>query len=227
LGTLSEDEAKEIRRHLRGCGGCRADAATLDEGMAMFASAAHAVDPPPELRDRVLGTLAEEWNEQPAASRRRFVWSPARFALAASVTLLVGALAWGALAQAGATRNHRDAQAYHHFLEALGGRDVRVATLRAKPTKPFEGEAILYDSDHGQSWCLILVKDPGLAGQVRVTISTSSGRTIEFRPIEVDADGEGATWLVTSTDISSYRTVRLFGPDGQVLATGTAASREG
>ena len=41
LGTLSETEAAAVRRHLRACTGCRLEARTLDEGVAMFAGAAH------------------------------------------------------------------------------------------------------------------------------------------------------------------------------------------
>ena len=52
LGTLSETEAAAVRRHLRACSGCRLEARTLDEGVTMFAGAAHAMDPPPDLKAR-------------------------------------------------------------------------------------------------------------------------------------------------------------------------------
>src|SRR2546427_6776369 len=70
LGTLSDIEAAALRRHLRGCAGCRAEATKLDEGVALFASAAHAMEPPPELKSKVLGVLEEEWREAPPAKPR-------------------------------------------------------------------------------------------------------------------------------------------------------------
>src|SRR6266550_2325107 len=69
LGTLSETEEAAVRRHLRGCGACRADAVALDRGVAMFASAAHATEPPPALRERVMTTLSEEWADADRANR--------------------------------------------------------------------------------------------------------------------------------------------------------------
>src|SRR6266540_7158268 len=69
LGTLPEMEAVAVRRHLRGCAGCRSEAATLDEGVALFASSAHEMEPPPELRDRIMTVLTEEWSDTPRSRR--------------------------------------------------------------------------------------------------------------------------------------------------------------
>ena len=41
LGTLDGPEDLEVRRHLRGCAGCRTDMAGLSEGVEWFARAAH------------------------------------------------------------------------------------------------------------------------------------------------------------------------------------------
>ena len=64
LGTLSETETAAIRRHLRGCASCREDATELDQGVALFAGAAHVAEPPPDLKERVLAVLEEEWAER-------------------------------------------------------------------------------------------------------------------------------------------------------------------
>src|SRR5437667_2517101 len=71
LGTPSDTGMVAVRRQLRGCSGCRSEAARLDEGVALFATAAHAVEPPAELQDRVLSVLAHEWDEAPAAMKPR------------------------------------------------------------------------------------------------------------------------------------------------------------
>ena len=130
LGGLSEIEMAAVRRHLRGCSACRAEASTLDEGVAMFANAAHAAPPPPELKERVMAVLAEEWAEAPETRRslreRVLRWP----SLAAAVVLLAGALAWGGVSQWRANNAADYAGAYQHLLHALGGRDVRVGILR-------------------------------------------------------------------------------------------------
>jgi hypothetical protein len=224
LGTLPDPQALRVRRHLRGCGSCRAEAALLDEGMAMFASAAHAVDPAPELKRRVIGALEEEWLDRGSAVRRRR-WSLLRPvpALAAVLVLLVGALAWGTSSQVRANRLQRDASTYRQFLQALGGSDVRVAVLHpADEGAALEGSAILYDSDVGQSWVLVMVRAPGREGPVGVAIASPNGRVIRLHAIELDPDGDGATWLVSSANISRFGQVRLTSSTGETIATGAA-----
>jgi hypothetical protein len=234
LGTLPELEEMAVRRHLRGCAGCRAEASTLDQGMAMFASAAHAIPPPPELKERVLSVMTDEWADAPAPRAPRRVPAWWRLATAAAVVLLLAALAWGGLAtarasrlrsqgrvlQAVATRFREDAGSYRGFLHALGGRDVRVASLKGAGTTALEGSAVLYDSDIGQSWILVMVRAPGQHGPIRVTVSSASGHSIRLFPIHLDAEGDGATWLVSSANISSFRYLRLTSPTGVILGTG-------
>jgi hypothetical protein len=225
LGTLPELEMAAVRRHLRGCGGCRADAARLDQGIALFATAAHVAEPPPELQDRVMTALAEEWDEAP--TRRRLRTGAGRWlAVAAAVVALAAALAWGAFSQSQANRFRTDAASYRSFLGALGGREVRVAALRQASSTAFEGSAILYDSDHGQSWILVLARAPGYIGSVDVTISAAGGSSITLRPLQIDTDGEASSWLVTSSDISPYTQVTLRSSSGTLLATGAAVSQD-
>lgn len=219
LGTVTEIEAAADRRHLRGCGGCRDEAARLDEGVGMLANV-HQTDPPPELRDRVMSVLAEEWQETvaPRMARR---WFLRPLALAAAVALLVGALAFGSVAQWNASRFHEDALSYENFLHSLGGRAVRVAELRPAAGTQFDGSAIFYDSDKGQSWVLVLFTAPGWNGQIDVTLTGSGGRTIPLHQATPDEEGQVSTWLVTSADISGFTGVRLTAPNGKVLATGS------
>src|SRR5437762_2803734 len=102
----------------------------------MFASAAHDVDPPPELEERVMSVLAEEWAESGSA-----------------VT----------------------------------------------------GTAVLYDSDIGQSWVLVLARRASPGGKAFVTISSpDGGKPLKLFPIAFDDRGEGSSWLVTSADISKF-----------------------
>ncbi len=221
MGTLSETETVAVRRHLRGCAACRHEAAHLDEGVALFASAAHDVEPPLELKSRVMSVLAEEWAEapRPGGSFWRFLRSPVT---AAAAVLLVAAVTFGAVAQSNATRYRTDADSYRQFLHALGGRDVRVATLIPHEGVAIEGSAIMYDSDHGRSWVLVLASVPGYTGEVTATLRDSGGRSIELRSTTPSSDGGLSEWLVTSADLSGFNRIILTGTGGQALAAGVA-----
>jgi anti-sigma factor RsiW len=220
LATLSETEMAAVRRHLRGCAACREEAFELDHGVAIFATAAHAIPPPEDLKDRVTSVLAEEWNEAPAVESARSRPPLRMGAVAAAIAVLAGALAWGGVAQSRANGFHRDATAYRQFLQALGGRDVRVAVL-SSPASRVEGSAIMYDSDVGQSWVLVLARSRSYRGTINVALVSKGGRSMMLRAIQIGPGGEGSTWLVTSADISAFTRVRLTGPAGRVLATGS------
>jgi predicted anti-sigma-YlaC factor YlaD len=222
LGTLGPEEDLAVGMHLRGCGDCRRELTELEQGLSTFSRAAHQATPPPELRERVLTVLEEERAEQPGPRVRRL--TPALVLQAAVVVLLAGALAWGSLSTV--RNSHLSAQAdrYKQFLAALGGRDVRVGTLQPRGQQAAEGSAILYDSDVGQSWALILVRAPGLSGQAQVILTSSAtGRTIQMHPLVFSGDGEASSWLVTPADISRFDRVKVVGADGRVLAAGRVA----
>jgi predicted anti-sigma-YlaC factor YlaD len=227
LGTLSETESAAVRRHLRACSSCRGEAAELDEGVALFAGAAHATEPPPELRDRVMAVLEEEWAEvpdRPSKARRHFAvgWQ----AVAALLLVLAGLAAWAGMAQGNANRFRDDASNYRAFLGALGGKDVRVGQLEPTGGMTLEGSAVMYDSDRGQSWLLVLARAPGYAESVTVKLE-GPGHTIELPfPMKFDPDGEGSAWLVTSADISRFDQVVLTDARGQVIGQAHVRSGE-
>jgi anti-sigma factor RsiW len=226
LGSLPEDAEAEVRRHLRGCMTCRRDLRALEEGMSTFARAAHQVDPPAGLKERVLATLGDEQAEQ-AGARRRVPGRVARVAVAAVIAAVAGALAWtGVTASSATNRAHLyevKAQRYQTFLDALGGKDVRVGTLRERSDQAVTGSVVMYDSDKGQSWILVLVRAPGETGQAAVTVLSPRGSRIHLHPLRFGAGGEGSTWLVTGGDISHFDRVLVADRTGTVLASGTVS----
>src|SRR5207237_10886732 len=127
LGGLDELSEQAIAHHLRGCGSCRQELAALSEGVNTFARAAHQLDPPEELRDRVLGTLKEE---RKAASRSAPPKRPRRLGTLAwaaafvAVALVTGSLASAFVANGRAADWHAEASKYEAFLGALGGANV-------------------------------------------------------------------------------------------------------
>ena len=232
LGTVPEIESAAIRRHLRGCAACREDAADFDRGLALFASASHSVQPPAQLKARVLQALSEEWKESPSVGPRPPRWPRQGLIAAAAAMALVAALAWGSVAQRDAERarmalerSSESAREYEQILSALGGKDFRVALLRPVGGSVVEGTAVLYDAVAGrQSWVLVLARAPGYGRLVRVKISSSTGRSFSLPPIRFSDDGDGSTLLVTSSDISAFREVELLGANGARLAFGTTGA---
>jgi hypothetical protein len=232
LGALSETEAASVRRHLRGCASCRADAEKLDEGLALFAGVAHSEEPPPELENRVMRVLEAEWADapEPVATRsvRNGVTLSRRLVLAfaAGLVLVAGSLAWGSVNQVRASHLQADAGSLRRFLNTLGGKDVRVGPLTAAPGSHMTGSVVMYDAKPGeQSWVLILARSPGYSGIAKVSLLSPGGIPIGLHPMMVEGDGDGWTALFTNSDLSAYQNVHISTPSGQLLAYGTAASR--
>src|SRR5207302_442468 len=119
---------------------------------------------------------------------------------------------------------HGIAAEYQAFLGALGGKDVRVGALHARGTQEVQGSVVMYDSDKGQSWILVLVRAPGESGQAHAMVS-SPKRRIELHPLRFDSGGEASTWLVTGSDISRFSHVRIVDAAGALLASGRAEHR--
>jgi hypothetical protein len=216
LGTLDPSVDDGIAAHLRGCVSCRRDMRALEDGVGSFALASHDREPPPELRDRVLGVLQEEWVAVPSIERaprhRRWI------ATAAGVAALLAALAWGVGSTIHAQNVEAAASKYEHLLGALGGENVRVGTLEGAGTQDLHGSVVMYDSNVGQSWVLVLCRAPGWSDTANVTLRADDGRTIPMHPMEFGSGGEGSTWLVTSSDLRSFDHVSVWDGSG-VLAT--------
>jgi len=217
LGTLDETDRLTVRAHLRGCAACRAEAAKLDEGLTSFASSLEA-DAPPELEDRIMAVLREEWHESETASasgRRGWVrW----LSVAAVIVALAGAVAWGSVSQVRVGRLSEDASAYHTFLSTLGGKDVRVGTLSQVDGSSVDGSVVLYDGDSERSWALVLLRAPGYTGDLTATLISPTGHPIALFPAKIDSDGEGSAWLVTSGNLMSYDTLTVTDGTGAVVA---------
>ena len=218
LGTLEPEQDDAVREHLRGCAGCRREMAALAEGVDSFALAAHDREPPPELRERVLTVLDDEWSATvaPVPLRRRPRWIAGLAAAAA----LMAALAWGGWSTVRAEHFEASAAKYEGFLHALGGENVRVGQLEATGQEALQGSVVMYDSNVGQSWVLVLCRAPGWSGSANIRIVREDGKTIDLHPMEFGQGGEGSTWLVTSADLRPFERVEMWNDTG-VIATAT------
>src|SRR6476660_282235 len=185
LGTLEGPEDLEVRRHLRGCSTCREERMKLEDGVAALSRAVHDQEPPAELRDRVLRTLDEEWNEaEPplATARGRSDRSPWRAVAAAAVIVLVaGSLAFGATPAHRASVATADAASYTNLLRALGGKEFSVGQLHAAGGSSCVGQVLVYEGDASKgwnSWATVFVKAPGYMGDATATLIGTDGEAL-------------------------------------------------
>jgi hypothetical protein len=135
----------------------------------------------------------------------------------AAIAAVAAALALGAFATIRATGFEEEAGRYRAFVDALGGEDVRVGELRPAGSDDLRGDVVIYESATGQSWVLVLVRAPGREGLANVTMVAGDER-IDLRPLEFGPDGEGSTWLVTSSDLTSYERVNLWDEAGLIAS---------
>jgi hypothetical protein len=221
LGTLNDVDDLAIRRHLRGCAGCRREMDALGDGLAMFARAAHDTEAPPELHDRVMGALTDEWEDElpaPAATpRRRSPWT--WLAAAAAVLVLATSLTWG-IAQHHHVSHLIAADRYNQLLHILGGKEFRAAPLTPAPGMNVQGSAVIYDSHEGQSWVAVFLRGPDLTGPAYVTLHAPDGRSVDMYRMHVEADGSASAWLVTPMDLQDFNRVTIRTDQG-TLASAT------
>jgi len=94
LDALDDDEAKAYEEHLAGCAICQDNLAALSGTMVQLAFAAPPVDPPPELRERILeAARAERENVVPLRPRRS--WRPSSRTAVAAVVAIAACLVIG------------------------------------------------------------------------------------------------------------------------------------
>ena len=228
LGTLEGPEDLEVRRHLRGCAACRDERMKLEEGVSALSRAVHDQEPPSELRDRVLGTLGEEWEEtgrvpttsvsSRGAGRERLRW---RAFAAAALIFVVGSIAFGFAQGHRASLATTDAQSYRNLLTALGGKDFRIGELRPAEGSAMRGQVLIYDGDPSgdwSSWAIVFAKVPGYTGSATATLLSPLGESRALPAIEFE-EGDGKTWLVTYADLTRFNSLAVTSSTGQVLAT--------
>lgn len=230
LGTLNAHASRLVDRHLVWCAGCRKEAAHLADGVAGFAMAASAPEPPPDLEDRVVAAVASAGRiSSPARPRAR----PRGAVVAAAVAavLAVGSVAWAVTlagrvdeleVQAAAARSAVDR--FEEVVRELGGRDrVRGADLSGRGRA--EGRALVYDGD--QDWVLVVATGlPERRGPYQAYLTTSGGRVAIGR-LASQPPGELATARIFPGAVSAFRGVVVVDAAGSPVLEGGLGSSAG
>jgi len=219
LGSLDGAGDLDMRRHLRGCSGCRRELDALREGVEVFASTMERTTPT-DLHDRVMNVLSEEWTEADGSSKSRGrVPRRWRTAMAASLALAVAAAAFGIIQLGHARDATADATSFRTVLATLGGTGFKVGSLEAATPVPVEGSVVAYESSNDQSFVVVFVRTPELTGDGSLLVSRADGTSWDPGPIEFDGDGDAAVWWVTDRSIASMTGLTVTAPDGSTLAT--------
>jgi anti-sigma-K factor RskA len=94
LGALEPEQARAFERHVETCDLCRADLATLRPAVDVLPATAQPVEPPPDLKKRIMSVVEAEAKQRRAAEagparerRRSFRLVPAFAAAACAVAL--------------------------------------------------------------------------------------------------------------------------------------------
>ena len=219
LTSLEAADELSVRRHLRGCAGCRSELTALREGVAAFASALER-PVPPELRERVLGVLEQEWTDtgdQVKATATRSRWD--RVAVAAALIVAIAAGGFAVVQRERARSAQEDATGYRTLLATLGGTGFRVGEVRPAPGANVQGSVVAYESSHDQSFVLVFLRTPDVVGNGQLIVSRTDGTSSDPVEIRFDRRGDAATWWVTDRTVATLADVTVIAPDGSVLAT--------
>jgi len=145
-GALADDERERLEAHLAGgCLACRREQRVVEGQLAELAYVLDPVEPPPDVRARLLARVAgepaaEAATRVAAGGRSRRVWLP----LAAGLALLVGAGLGALLAERQRAAPLRAANAELH--ERLAALEAERAELEANVEEQDEELASLEDS---------------------------------------------------------------------------------
>lgn len=103
IGALDPEEAEAVSAHVIRCAMCQEEQARLERTLGLIGTSAPPMEPPPDLRSRVMGQLGES-HEQSAESDEitpkptlSIIRRLTSFGLAAAAVLLVGIFVWAML----------------------------------------------------------------------------------------------------------------------------------
>jgi anti-sigma-K factor RskA len=211
LDALAEDEAREMQRHMEGCPRCQERARWLQASVEMLPTAVEQLEPPPELRERLMQTVraeatagAAEPSPAPARTRDRRGWlgrllAVPRPALALSAMLL--AIAGGLVGYA---------------LGSGDGTDSTTVQAQVDPSVSGARATLERDGDKG------ILRVSGLPQHRNRIYEVWLARGEDVRPaglFQVDRSGQGAAAIPTGLDEADQVMVSLEPPAGSAQPT--------
>jgi anti-sigma-K factor RskA len=208
LGALHPRETEEFQAHLAGCVRCRTELRWLEPAIDSLPASVDQIEPPPQLRDRILGVIDADAVPHARSGRRRSTrWSlgalrPAMTAAAVALALVAG-LAGG---------------------YALSGDDDG-ATVTTVPVRA-AGPAIQTSAAvvrNGDSWTLEVEDIPTLRRGDVYQVWLAHGKRIEPSVLFVPSHGNTARVALPRTVASADQIMVTREPAGGSLEPTSAA----
>jgi anti-sigma-K factor RskA len=129
LDALDDEERESFERHLATCERCRADLGGFRDAAALMAVDVEPVDPPPELRGRILEAARAERPNVVPMRRRRLVEQPLVWFAAAAAAAAVAFAVWGGVTAHDLSKERSARAADRAALAVLGDPGARLTAL--------------------------------------------------------------------------------------------------
>ncbi|HZD80256.1 MAG TPA: zf-HC2 domain-containing protein [Actinomycetota bacterium] len=244
VGVLPPEERIDVERHLQWCAGCRKEAGDLGEAAATFGLALRPVDPPGELADRVVSSVARA-SAKPGSKRR--LRAVAASTVAAAVA--VAGLGWGAVMAGRAERfgdravraERQKAAALARFKDVLGphglaqlpqDHTVLGQLAPVSPARVGSGWVLQLLSPAKLDFVMVILNGidaPPSDLPFQVQLRNAAGQTLNAGKItSLDADGGAEAYRrFANKDLTGFTNVIVTDAHGDVVLRGTVDQSAG
>jgi hypothetical protein len=231
LGTLDEDRAQLVERHVEWCAGCRKEMAELAEGAAVVVTGLSPAEPPAGLEGRVVSAIRDAAHR--AERRRRPKVALVAAAMAGFVA--VGALGWavamrGRVSELQESANSAAARARQFegvlreiLIEADDGR-ILSAELVGIGGAAGGGRGILFDSPGGLDWALVITGGLPAENGPYLAYVTVGDRRQRLGRLSPSSPGELAVYRIFSHDVSGAHWVSVRDRTGSTVLRGSVVA---
>ena len=236
LGVLAPSEARDVKRHLNWCGGCRKESDDLREGVASVALALPLSEPAPLLEARVVEQIQTAAGKRSPAPRRRGIQAFAAATMAAVLVALV-AVGWAVAERSQAQDVKGQLNEKIESLEKFFGTSGSFeATLL--PTKAVQGSNAVPDQDEGRA---LIYSAPRASDFILVDVFVAqsnatpytfrlvdqNGKTISGGELRLARNGELIFFESSGLDLSKGYAISVMDRTGQIILTGTVHPASG
>jgi anti-sigma-K factor RskA len=232
IGALDDDEAEAVATHVAGCDLCREEQILLEQTLGLMGTAVPPIEPPPDLRARLLGRLDMPADPtpilddiEPARPPVSLLHRLTSFGLAAAAVLLIGLLVWAMLLRHDLNQTQQNlnlaAQQHEDDTELLANASRAITMVADGSPNSYGTLYIGAQTNHA----LMVVEDlpPTPADQMYQVWLVSGSDRISAGLFTVNESGS-ATVLISAPDtLTSYQSLGITAepaPDGSPSPTG-------
>lgn len=222
LGQLPDEEAEEVREHLAGHAGCREALEEVAQVLDLMPFAAQPAEPPPGLKERVMGrALAERpaapvesppeiSSSEPADRWRERLRGPLLASVAAVVALVaIMGLFWAYL---DLQRDNRQLRAEVQQLQGeVQAREslLAIAVQSTDRAPEARGTAVVDPADGALALDVYNLPEPPTGHSYRAWLVGEGGNTISLGSMEVGDRGDGRMTGEVSEPLDDYEALQI------------------